>query len=208
MSNFLFITILSSLMVFASCMPQQQPTRKDLTTEKTTAVTNGELSDLLSIKEKEVIATNNKKEQQGIQDDVSYGFIQTVRKEWKCANGRCTEHITKCKNGRCDSVDNSFKADNYQPDLPKIDPFPFPEIKFSELFADLFASFLKFDFPSPFNFDNFGIMDGVVDSKNSSEYYYTNAKFVNSKCANGICEVKTKTCVNDKCNEDFSTRSF
>jgi hypothetical protein len=154
------------------------------------------------------VKNTDKDNHEGFFDNVSFGFVQTVRKEWKCSNGRCQEVIKKCKNGKCESAVNNFQADNYKPDVPKIDPFPIPELNFSHLnFAELFKNLFTFDFPSPFNFDNSGSMDLVVDNKNS-EYYFSNAKFVNSKCIDRTCEIKTKTCVNGKCDEATSTNRF
>lgn len=145
----------------------------------------------------------NNNNKQGVQHNVSYGYLQTVRKEWKCVDGKCQETVTKCKNGQCDSSENKFKADHYPPELPQIESIQFPEFNF----AEFFKSFKKFDFPSPINFDNTGLVDMVLDTKNF-DYYFTNAKFINSKCIDRVCEVKTRTCTNGKCNEEVSKQNF
>lgn len=146
----------------------------------------------------------------GVQQSTSYGYLQSVRKEWKCVNGNCQESTTKCKNGACDSIENRFKADNYQPEIPKLQPlpiqqFPFPQFDFTQLFN--FPAFPKFEFPAPPTFDNQGLIDLVLDTKNF-DYYYNNAKFVNSKCENNVCVVKTRTCNNGKCTEKTATQKL
>ena len=142
---------------------------------------------------------------QGNLSNASFGFLQTVRKEWKCANGQCQEQTTKCKNGKCESIENRFKVDNYQPEVPQLAPVPIPSFNFAEFFN--FPAFPKFDLESFFNFDNFGSMDSVIDTKNS-DYYFTDAKIINSKCINKECVIKTKNCTNGKCNEVSERRSF
>lgn len=145
------------------------------------------------------------KNTQGNLSNVSFGYLQTVRKEWKCANGQCQEQTTKCKNGKCESVENRFKADNYQPEVPQIAPITFPEFNFKEFFNSF--AFPKLNLESFFNFDNFGLMDSVIDTKNS-DYYFTDAKIITSKCHNKECLINTKNCTNGKCNEVSERRSF
>jgi hypothetical protein len=112
-----------------------------------------------------------------------------VRKEWKCLDGQCEEHITKCKNKKCDSVNNRFKAEEFKPEI--LEPFNF-----------------NFNFAEFFKFPEFsGLMDFMIDTKNI-EYFFSNAKFINSKCDGDTCTTKTKTCRNDKCEEQTTTRKL
>lgn len=142
--------------------------------------------------------------QKGQSDNSQWAYLQSIKKVWQCQNGHCEEKTVKCRNQVCDSIQNRFQADNYQPDLPALDPIPFPtNFNFAALFAG--NQLPQFQFPVGPQFDSAGEVDLVLDS-NKSQYYFTNAKIVNSKCYNGVCEVKTKTCTNGKCAESIATK--
>lgn len=128
-----------------------------------------------------------------------FAYFQTVRKVWKCQNGDCEEKTVKCINGNCDSLENRFKAENYQPEIPQLDPIPFPS-NFN--FASFFSAnhFPKIEFPPLPQFDNTGEVELVLNNKDH-QYYFSNARYVNTKCLNGVCEIKTKSCKNGKCEE-------
>ncbi|KAL7033295.1 hypothetical protein ACKWTF_007531 [Chironomus riparius] len=196
---FLKISFLSVLFAVAFCMPQN--IEKESTTQKI------ETSSVVANKPAYSSQADIKKDKknQGNLSNVSFGFLQTVRKEWKCADGQCQEQTTKCKNGKCEYVENRFKSNNYQPEVPQLAPIPFPSFNFAEFFNSF--AFPKVDLESFFNFDNFGLMDSVVDTKNS-DYYFTDAKIISSKCKNKECVISTKNCTNGKCNEVSERRSF
>lgn len=104
----------------------------------------------------------------------------------------------------CDTLQNRFQAENYQPELPVLDPIPFPStFNFAAFFPT--NQLPVFQFPAGPQFDSAGEVDLVLDS-NKAQYYFTNAKIVNSKCYNGVCEVKTKTCTNGSCAESITTK--
>lgn len=145
-------------------------------------------------------------QQKGELNSNQWAYLQSIKKVWQCQNGKCEEKIVKCKNQVCDSVQNRFQAENYQPDLPALDPIPFPTtFDFSSLFTGNQLPQFQFAFPTGPQFDSAGEVDLVLDS-NKSQYYFSNAKFVNSKCFNGVCEIKTKTCTNGSCAESVATK--
>lgn len=135
-----------------------------------------------------------------------FAFFQTVRKQWKCRNNECEEKTINCKNGNCDSLENRFKAENYQPELPKLDPIPFPnDFNFAAFFNS--NNLPGFDLPAQPQFDNTGEVDLVLNN-NNQQYYFTNARYTNSKCINGVCEIITKTCKNGQCSESKATQKL
>lgn len=135
-----------------------------------------------------------------------FAAFQTVRKVWRCVNGECEEKTINCRNGNCDSLQNRFKADDYQPELPKLDPIPFPaNFNFDAIFNS--NVFPKIEFAPLPQFDNTGEVDLVLNN-NDQRYYFANARYVNSKCYNGVCEIKTKTCKDGKCQETVKTQKL
>lgn len=135
-----------------------------------------------------------------------FSSFQTIRKLWRCVNDECEEKTINCKNGNCDSLQNRFKADDYQPELPKLDPIPFPvNFNFDAIFNA--NNFPKIEFPQLPQFDNTGEVDLVLNN-NDQRYYFANAKYVKSKCFNGVCEIRTKTCKDGKCQETVKTQKL
>lgn len=146
--------------------------------------------------------------QQGELVTTQWAYLQSIRKEWKCRDGHCEEEVVKCKNGACDSFKNQFRADNYQPELPQLEPIAIPiPPNLSSSIASLLTQNPKNEIPPSSQFDNTGSVDLVVDT-NNAQFYFSNAKFVNSKCLNGVCEIKTTTCTNGKCEESILTKKL
>ena len=119
--------------------------------------------------------------------------ITTVRHYWSCLNSDCSESTTKCNNGVCDTSEKTFKSDNYEPDIPKVDFFC-PVILFN--FTDLFENFPKIDLRS--SFDSSGLAHYAVDQE-TDRNFWSNTKLYNRKCLKDVCETTTKICIDENC---------
>jgi hypothetical protein len=172
---------------------------------------NGRSTQLESVKKQEIRTQPIKPVQtrpentHGSKSHAVVGYLQSIRKEWQCANGECSEVTTNCENGKCKSVQSKFHAENYQPEQPHIDESKLASINFEELFELL--GFPKNFFSSSNNADSKGTMDLVFD-KNTYKYYFSNAKYINTKCKNSVCVTTTRTCNNGQCDETNSTFNF
>lgn len=140
-------------------------------------------------------------------ENLALKYLTTVRKQWKCIGNKCEENITKCNNGICDTKTNRFEAENYHPTVPNNIEKPIEEVFNFNLtgIMPIKETPLTIDASSPF--DNSGSIYSVTNKDNVT-YYYSNAIHVNKKCHNKICTIRTKTCVNGKCEEKIATEPF
>ena len=122
--------------------------------------------------------------------------MTTIRKEWSCVNSKCEETVVKCTDNVCKTEKSKFESENYEPEIPIVEPSKIDIEKLPEIVK--IPNIAKPDTENPFN--QSGLIDLVTNFDNFS-YYWSNSKHINKKCQNKVCTTTTKTCKNGKCDE-------